>query len=383
MPKKIKILVNGATLENANLIPLLYKIKIWQSKGAEIHLVGNTTLDRKIKKLNILKKNYKFINIRNTKLIRGKFDLITEGFKRNLFLLRQIRKFSDFDLIYSISSVLDLIIFPFFLKMKYKKIQWVTVFDNIVPFWDPGNKFIRLLAWFYFQLSLILLKKADKIFTVTRDLERYLRQKNFQKQKIIVLPNGIESNLIRKAKKNSKYNIDALFVGRINETKGIYDMLKVLDIVKQQFPKFKLAIAGAGDKHTEIKFKNKVRKMKLQNNIDFLGYKKGLEKFNIIKSSKCFWFLSVSKSESFGVALLEAVCCGLPALVYNLNPYKEIYKNGEVIMTKKGNFKQVANKIIALFRKGCFQNQKGKLLLDEYSLNKICLRESKYLLINK
>ena len=116
----MKILINGITLENANLVPLLYRIKKWQSKGLEIHLVGNVTLNRRIRKLNILKKNYKFINIRNTKIIRSKFDLIIEGLRRNLFLLKQIRKFKDFDFVYSISSMLDLIIFPFFLKIKYK-----------------------------------------------------------------------------------------------------------------------------------------------------------------------------------------------------------------------------------------------------------------------
>ena len=371
----MKILINGITLENANLVPLLYRIKKWQSKGLEIHLVGNVTLNRRIRKLNILKKNYKFINIRNTKIIRSKFDLIIEGLRRNLFLLKQIRKFKDFDFVYSISSMLDLIIFPFFLKIKYKKIQWVTVFDNIVPFSDPGNKFIRLLAWFYFQLSLILLKKADKIFTVTKDLERYLSQKNFQKQKIIVLPNGIQTDLIRKAKKSLKYNIDALFVGRINETKGIYDMLNVLNIVKQQFPKFKLAIVGTGDKYTEIKFNNKIRKMKLQNNIDFLGYKNGIEKFNIIKSSKCFWFLSVSKSESFGVALLEAVCCGLPAIAYNLPVYREIYKNNEVLFFKQKDYQAIAEKVIQIIKSKLFVNKKRVLLLNKYSLSKIADKE--------
>jgi len=379
----MKILVNGVTLENANLVPLLYKIKNWQSKGAEIHLVGNATLDRKIKKLNILKRNYKFINISNTKIIKNKFDLIFEGLKRNLFLLKQIEAFSDFNLVYSISSVLDLIIFPFFLKLKYKKMRWVTVFDNLVPFCDPGNKIIRLLAWFCFRLSLILLKKADKIITVTQDLGEYLSQKKFQKQKIFVLPNGIQTDLIKKAKKNPKYHIDALFIGRINETKGIYDMLKVLRIVKRQFPKFKLAIIGAGDQYTETEFKDKAKRMKLQNNIKFLGCKNGLEKFNILKSSKCFWFLSVSKSESFGIALLEAVCCGLSAFVYDLDPFWKIYQNDEVIMSKKGNYQGVADKVITLFKKGCFHNNKGKLLLNKYSLSKIADKEYKYLLANK
>ena len=101
----------------------------------------------------------------------------------------------------------------------------------------------------------------------------------------------------------------------------------------------------------------------------FLGYKTGLEKFNIFKSSKCFLFLS--ESESFGIALLEAVCCGLPAFVYNLSPYKHIYKNNEVIISKKHDYKSVAEKVIQLFENKNFENKKGKLLVNKYSWDKI------------
>ena len=84
--------------------------------------------------------------------------------------------------------------------------------------------------------------------------------------------------------------------------------------------------------------------MHLINNVLFLGYRKGLEKFNIITSSKCFWFLSVSESESFGIALLEAVCLGLPALVYDLDPFKKIYKNNEVFMFKPKYFLAISER---------------------------------------
>ena len=63
----------------------------------------------------------------------------------------------------------------------------------------------------------------------------------------------------------------------------------------------------------------------------------GLEKFNILKSSKCFLFLS--ESESFGQSLLEAISCGIPAIAYDLQAYKEIYRNNEVFIVKKNDVK--------------------------------------------
>lgn len=365
------ILINGLTLEEATIIPLLLNARYWQSQGCSVDFLGNADLKRKIDEARIID-HFGFSEIKNTRKISTKLNFILEGINRNLSALFYLDKIKGlYDIVYSRSSVLDLIIFPHILKRADKRIKWFTVFDNIVPFFDPGNKFFRFLAWSFFQFSLLLLKSTDKIFAISDDLRNFLIRKGIKENKIVLTGNGVEADTIRSSHKDARCNIDALFIGRINETKGIYDLLKVLVIVKEKYPGFQLAIMGRGDKKTEINFKNKIKKLSLEENIRFLGYKIGLEKFNIIKSSKCFWFLSVSESESFGIALLEAVCCGLPAFVYDLKPYKNIYKNNEVMIFPKYDFKSVAMKVIELFEKGEFNNKRGELLLDKYSWDKI------------
>lgn len=371
----MKILVNGLTIEEANIIPLLLKIKSWQNKGDEVSIVGNKDLKEQIEKLSILKKEYKFIELTGTKKIKDKFYLIFESLKRNLRLVKTIDGYGRFDIIYSISSVLDLILFPFFLKITNKKIKWATVFDNIVFLNDSGDRIVRLLAWAFFHLSLILLRKVDYIFVISKDLKDYLIQKGFDKGKVILTGNAVEADLIKKARKDKKYNINALFIGRINEAKGIYDILDVLEAVKDKYPDFQLAIMGKGDVATGRKYKGEIKDRKLERNIQFLGYKTGLDKFNIIKSSKIFLFLS--KSESFGIALLEAVCSGIPAIAYDLPAYREIYKNGEVFLFKKNDYQSVAEKLEEIIDKKLFENKKGKLLLDKYSWDVIAEKEYK------
>ncbi|PJE68834.1 hypothetical protein COU96_02915 [Candidatus Shapirobacteria bacterium CG10_big_fil_rev_8_21_14_0_10_38_14] len=369
----MKILVNGVTLEKGNIIPILLKIKTWQNKGSEVSIIGSKELEKEIKKLNLLKKKYQFIQLCGTKKIKSKLHLIFEGLRRNLKLIKKIKEFRDFDVVYSISSVLDLILFPFFLKIVGKKIKWATVFDNIVPLKDPGNKLLRFLGWLFFHLSLIFLKKADNIFVISKNLRDYLIRKGFDGKRVILTGNAVETDLIRKAKADKKYNIDALFVGRINEAKGIYDLLEVLQIVKRKYLHFQLAIMGRGDMTTEKRYKGEIKDRKLERNIQFLGYKTGLEKFNIIKSSKIFLFLS--KSESFGIALLEAVCSGIPALAYALPAYKNIYQNNEVMTFKKGDYQAVTEKIIQLFAKKVFENKNGELLINRYSWDEIATME--------
>lgn len=368
MPKKI--LINGITLESANIVPLLLKVKYWQKKNIEVTFFGNKILKDQIDTLQIIKK-YNFIELKNTGRINGRIKLIFEGIRRNLLALSYINKFKNkFDVVYSISSVLDLMIFPYILSKFDRKILRVVVFDNIVPITDPGNKLIRFLAWIFFQISLVLLKDTDFIFTGSNDLENFLIRKGIDKDRIIERGQAVRNDLIQKAGKKSKYNIDALFIGRINETKGIYDMLHVLRLVKQKYPNFQLAIIGTGEEAIMRRYKERIKEMKLENNTQFLGYVSEAEKFDIIKNSRVFWFLSVSESESWGVALLEAVCCGKPAFVYNLQAYK-YYRNNEVFIFKLHDYQAVAGKVIEIFDRKKFNNEKGKLLIGKYSWENI------------
>ncbi|MBI3954870.1 glycosyltransferase, partial [Candidatus Gottesmanbacteria bacterium] len=368
--QKIKILINGITLEGANIVPLLLKVKRWQERDVEVTFFGNKALKTQIDSLRIIK-TYNFLKLNNTGRITGRMQLIVEGLRRNLSAISYLGELKNkFDVVYSISSVLDLMIFPYILKRFDKKILRVAVFDNIVPITDPGNRMIRFLAWIFFQISLLLLEEADQIFTGSTDLESFLISRGIDKNKIIERGQAVRNDMIRQAKANPKYDIDALFIGRINETKGIYDMLKVLEIVKVKYPDFQLALIGTGNESTMRRYKDTISRMGLGNNIQFLGYRTEEEKFNIIKSSRIFWFLSVSESESWGIALLEAVCSGKPAVVYNL-PAFHFYKKGEVFFFKIHDYISVAAKVIDIFGKKDFDNPKGELLLGRYSWEKI------------
>lgn len=381
-----KILINLVSLQHEHILyPWLRILKVFQSRGSEIFV--NTGVF--VKKLGPIEDVYEFRWLTeedNETLLKDKtatkIGFLLHSLKRNYVALKNSRKIlraGHFDVIYTPSSVLDFVIFPFYLKITGKKIKWAATLANIVPPTDPGSRIIRFLAWLFFRISLKMIRKADIVFASTPEVMDYLIGKRFDKRKLALTGFGIESDLIEKAQPDEKYQIDALFTGRINETKGIYDMLEVLKIVRKKYPGFQLAIMGEGDKKTKSRFKKEIKNLGLGNNVQFLGYKNGMEKYNIIKSAKCFWFLSVSKSESFGVALLEAVSSGIPAFAYNLPQFSRVYQNGEVDISPKGDYKSVAKKVVELFEKGDFNNEKGKLLFSKYSWERIA--ETEYSII--
>jgi len=375
------IITNLPTLQHEKILPPWLRIfKTFQSQGCNVFVNTGPF----VKKLETIGDVYDFDwlaeeekgLLEKDKTVT-KFGFLLHSLKRNLLVLKNSSKVftaGRFDVVYTPSTVLDFVAYPYYLKVIGKKIGWATTLANIVPISDPGNKILRFLGWIFFQLSVLMIKKADVVFASTPELKGYLLRRGFDPKKIVETSFAVESDMIQKAKEGEK-KIDALFVGRINETKGIYDMLKALKIITGRYPDFQFAIMGDGDEKTKTRFKKEMKKLDLSKNVQFLGYRDGIEKYNIIKSAKCFWFLSVSRSESFGMALLEAVCSGIPSFAYNLPQFSWLYPNGEVDISPKGDYKLVAEKVLTLFENGNFSNEKGKLLLGKYNWESVAEKE--------
>lgn len=367
MKKRILFNLNTFTLAG-NIVPLIYRINYWQKNDFKITIFSSYELKSKIEREGNFK-NLNFIELSDCHEPKSKIGYIFECLRRNLLSLKYLNKIvGKYEVIFTISSVLDLVILPYFLKRRKKDFLWLTICDNTVPFTGSGNKIMRVLIWFFFITSIKIIKNADKIFVISEELVEYFLRKGFQSNQIVLTGNGVETDLIHKAKKCPEYNIDALFIGRINEAKGIYQMLKVLKIVIKKIPKFQLALMGIGDSITEKRFHEKIASENLSRNIQLLGYKTGMEKYNIIKSSRCFWFFS--ESESFAVSLAEAVVSGIKCFVYYLPVYK-FYNNNEIITFDQGDYKGVAKSVIDIFQRKDFNNENGKLLAKSLDWQRI------------
>jgi len=364
-----KILINDiGFLHGNNRIPIILKIKYWQKKGIGVAILTTEEAEEFYEK-ELQDIDYIIIPLSSNPSSR--YGLIFEYLKRNFLTLFIIPKVvSRYTTIYSISSVLDMLIFPYIIKSLKNKIRWCVVFDNTVVYkLNEGINTVNLLAYMFFNISLLLLRKADNIFAISEELKEFLINKKFPANVVVLTGNAVEADKINICKKIPKLKIDALYVGRINEAKGIYDLLGVVKIVKRKYKNFKLAIVGSGDNKSEDLFKNKILEEGLSKNVDLMGNKVGVAKFNIFKSSKIFLFLS--QNESFGVAVLEAVCCGLVTVVYDILPFRKLYRNNEVVTAPVGDYNKVALEVLNIFKKGKFQNTSGTLLLKKYSWDSI------------
>jgi glycosyltransferase involved in cell wall biosynthesis len=138
----------------------------------------------------------------------------------------------------------------------------------------------------------------------------------FPKATIKVIPNFINckpTELVKKGKPNRKLNIVA--VGNCNLEKNYQMIIESFALLKEE--PISLDIIGGGAKLDF--YKDQLRSLEIYN-VRFLGFVSDVR----MQMKQYDLFLSASISETFGIAVLEAMCARLPLLLSNIPAFKEI-----------------------------------------------------------
>ncbi len=170
-------------------------------------------------------------------------------------------------------------------------------------------------------LQKFALSNVAKVIAVSSAVESNLR-KTFPPEKIVSIPNGIEIEKWSKADGKQlreafrfQHNIpfDAHLVGTIGELKtlkGQEDFVIAARIVARQFPESRFVVAGkdnSRDQNYRRKLKRLVKVFGLEERFLWLGWVENTAE--ILHSLDVF--VSASHSESFGLAILEAMASSL------------------------------------------------------------------------
>jgi glycosyltransferase involved in cell wall biosynthesis len=99
-----------------------------------------------------------------------------------------------------------------------------------------------------------------------------------------------------------------LFVGRISRDKGIYDLLKAFEHIRGLRPHAKLWIVGPDEEEIIASLKD------LPHGATYWGSTECPEEF--MKAADVL--LLPSYREGFGVVIIEAAACGVPAIAYDI-----------------------------------------------------------------
>lgn len=186
-----------------------------------------------------------------------------------------------------------------------------------------------LLNWLvFYPIEKLMAHYADLIVTV--NTEDYQRAKTFNVNRVEYIHGiGIDTERltlgdnrrdIRKELGLNPDNFIVLSVGELNKNKNQKTIIKA--IAKVHDSSIHYLMCGKGNQHDNLV--TMVKKLGLENNIHFLGYRRDV----VDICSQVDVYVMPSLREGLPISSLEAMYCGLPLLTSSIRGLVDVNKNG-------------------------------------------------------
>ena len=214
-----------------------------------------------------------------------------------------------------------------------------------------------------------ILKGASKLFSTSSIMASEI--KKYTNQDVAVIPFGIDTKKFKPFSiERQKTSFTIGTIKSLEELYGIDRLIEVFEHVFQQIPDATCVIYGSGSKEKDLK--QLIKNKKLDNHI-FLKGKVANDKVPEILSSFDL-FCAFSRSESFGVAVIEASSCSVPVLTSNVGGLPEVVKEGETGYLFDYDPIDISKKIVSLYNNPSLRNELGvngrKFVLENYDWQK-------------
>jgi N-acetyl-alpha-D-glucosaminyl L-malate synthase BshA len=193
------------------------------------------------------------------------------------------------------------------------------------------------------------IEKSDGVTAVSRFLKEKTLTNYYIDKDIRVVPNFVDTELF-KPKEDCNYRKHIASKGEkilvhtsnFRPVKRVSDTIKIFEQVQKEVSA-KLILVGDGPDRSECE--RLCRELKLCDKVKFLGKQDGL--VEILNSSDVF--LIPSQSESFGLAALEAMACGLPVISSSVGGLPELIRHNECgFIAEIGDIDRMAKYVIDL-----------------------------------
>jgi glycosyltransferase involved in cell wall biosynthesis len=190
---------------------------------------------------------------------------------------------------------------------KFHKISFTSAYHTKFP--EYLNIYFKFPIKVGYLLMRLFHKKSNAVLVPTQSCINDLKKFGFKN--LALWTRGVDKDLIKKrTNKKNNHKIKVLSVGRISKEKNVEVLCKLND-------DFDITIVGDGPELKNLKTKYP--------NINFPGYKFGKELAELYSKNDVFCF--TSKTDTFGIVIIEALCNGLPVAAYNVTGPKDLIKN--------------------------------------------------------
>jgi L-malate glycosyltransferase len=292
--------------------------KALASRGHEIHFISYAMPQR----LTNFIENIYFHEVEISSYPLFEFQLYTLALTSKIVEVFQYEKLDLVHVHYAIPHAVSGYLAREILKKNNHKLRVVTTLhgtDITLVGLEPS----------FLPLVKFSIEESCGVTAVSRFLkEKTITNYNIQKD-IDVIYNFIDTELYKPREDNNfreriapKGEKILIHTSNFRQVKRVPDVIKIFEKVRKEISS-KLILIGDGPDRSECE--SLTRELELQNDVHFLGKQDGLAE--ILSASDLF--LMPSQSESFGLAALEAMSCGIPTISTSVGGLPELNIHNE------------------------------------------------------
>ncbi len=227
------------------------------------------------------------------------------------------------------------------------------------------------------------IEQSDGVTAVSRFLKRVTLKEFAPNTDIRVIPNFINTQVWRRisidgcrGKLAHRGDKVLIHVSNFRPVKRIADVIMIFKAVSRKIPST-LLLVGDGPERSRIE--ELVRKERLSEKVQFLGKQE-----SVVELLSCADLLLLpSQTESFGLAALEAMSCGVPVIASKTGGLPEVVTHGKTgYLHSVGNVEAMAESAISILKSDRLWARMSaacrKFAVDVYSTERIVPKYEKY-----
>lgn len=218
---------------------------------------------------------------------------------------------------------------------------------------------VAQMAFWFYKVTRVF-ENIDYFFVLTNFQKEKVKSLGIEENKIILKPNSLNMTFDKKYDKKNY-----IYVGRLEESKGIYELLKVWDTLDED--SFVITIIGGGVVEEELRRK--------YNKINIIFKSKCSREDTLINISKAKYLIQSSLwYETFGLTIIEAMSFGVPVIGFDIGTRKDFIEDGVNGFLSNGeDLKKVIEKSYEFLEYESMSKQAietAKLYENEYVMDK-------------
>lgn len=197
---------------------------------------------------------------------------------------------------------------------RLKGIPYIVRTIGQLNTWSLSQSRLRKLL----MLSIIERKNLERAYAIHVTSRAEMKDLNmiFHPKRILCLELGVEfSSQDLSLEKINCEDLRFVFLSRIHPKKQLDKLLQAFTILnkRRKIKRWHLFIAGDGEKNYIESLKKFADDNNINDRVEWLGHLDEEKKIKLLRS--CDWYVLPSKSENFGLSVVEALAAGLPVIV--------------------------------------------------------------------